>query len=200
MIASNLIPSKGLTKWALSSDIAGVCDFLGWCSPAVVKVKILLERIWEEKLDWDELVSPMLAEVWERWRSELPLLQDYLVPRCYFPGNTKPASLQLHGFCDASESAYAAAVYIRVVNSEEDVQVTIMMAKTKVVPIQRLTIPRLELCGALILARMIHHIAKVLEIDMDKVYTWTDSTIVFGWLHGNPNRFKTFVGNAYRKS
>ena len=70
-----------------------------------------------------------------------------------------------------------------------------MMAKTKVAPIKRLTIPRLELCDALILARMIHHIAKVLEIGMDEVYTWTDSTVVLGWTHGNPNWFKTFVGN-----
>ena len=195
IVAANLIPSRGLTKRALTSDIARVYDILGWCSPAVIKLKILLQRIWEQKLDWDELVSPMLAEVWERWRGELTLLQTHLVPRCYFSGNTEPTCVQLHGFCDASESAYAAAVYIRLVNSDEDVRVTIVMAKTKVAPIKRLTIPRLELCGALILARMIHHVTKVLGIGMDEVYAWTDSTVVLGWLRGNPNRFKTFVGN-----
>ena len=51
------------------------------------------------------------------------------------------------------------------------------------------------MCGTLILARMIHHVAKVLEIAKDKVYTWTNSTVVLGWLHENSNQFKTFVGN-----
>ena len=67
MIAANFIPSRELTKRTLTSDIARVYDILGWCSPTVVKLKILLQRIWDEKLGWDELVSPILAEVWERW-------------------------------------------------------------------------------------------------------------------------------------
>ena len=112
------------------------------------------------------------------------------------PGSTKPGSLQLHGIFNASESAYAAAVYIRVASSEEDVQVTIVMAKTNVAPIKRLTIPCLELCGALILARVMHHVAKMLDIDTNEVYPWTESTVVLGWLCRNPDRFKTFVGNC----
>ena len=92
----------------------------------------------------------MFAEVQEKRRSELPLLQDYLARCCYFPGITKPACLELRGFCDASESAYATVVFVRVANSVKDVGVTIVMAKKKVVPIKCLTIPRLELCVALI--------------------------------------------------
>ena len=136
MIATNL-PSRELTKRTLPSDIVRVYDILGWCSPTVVKLKILLQRIWEEKLEWNELVPPILAEVWERWRSELPLLQDHIVPRCYFPETTRPASLQLHGFSDASESAYAAAVYLRVTSLEEDVRVTLVMALPSSWPLPR---------------------------------------------------------------
>lgn len=66
---------------------------------------------------------------------------------------------------------------------------------TKVAPIKRLTISRLE-CGALILTRMIHHIAKVLEIGTDELYSWMDSTIVLGWLLRNSNRFKSFVSHC----
>ena len=67
MIVTNLIPRGELSKRNLTSDIARVYDILGWCSPTVVKLKILLQRIWEEKLEWDELVPPIIAEVWERW-------------------------------------------------------------------------------------------------------------------------------------
>ncbi len=60
-------------------------------------------------------------------------------------------SIQLHGFSDVSESAYAGVVYLRIVDSFGRVHTTLVISKTKVLPIKRLSIPRLELCGAEIL-------------------------------------------------
>ena len=69
------------------------------------------------------------------------------------------------------------------------------MSKSKVAPIKHLTIPCLELCGAQLLARLIHHVRRVLDIPLSCVHAWTDSTIVLNWLDGSPKRFKTYVGN-----
>ena len=101
----------------------------------------------------------------------------------------------MHGFCDASEDAFAGVVYIQMTDSEDKVHTSLVLAKTKVAPIKRVTITRLELCGAYLLTKILHHVREVLKISSSRVFTWTDSTIVLDWLKGNPRWFKQFVGN-----
>ena len=157
--------------------------------------KILLQRLWEEKVGWDDAVPSAIREAWSKWRVELNLLSERHIPRCYFPKDAKVTSLQLHGFSDASEQAYAGVVYLRTVDSTGGVYTSLVMSKTKVAPIKRLTIPRLELCGAHLLSQILHHCKEVLSLSLRDVFAWTDSTIVLNWLMGNPRRFKTYVGN-----
>ena len=103
--------------------------------------------------------------------------------------------MQLHGFSDASENAYSAVVYFRFEDTARNVHTSLIISKTKVAPIKRLTIPRLELCGAYLLADLLHHVKELFSISMSNMYAWTDSTIVIDLLNGSPRRFKTFVGN-----
>ena len=179
----------------MTSDIAKTYDVLGWFAPSVIYVKILLQRLWEAKIEWDDPVPPDVQSSWERWRTELPALSQKFIARSYFPKDVNATSVQLHGFSDASEQAYAAVVYLRTVDSNGTVHASLVMAKTKVAPIKRLTVPRLELCGANLLASLLHHTQEVLKVPSSQVFAWTDSTVVLGWLSGNPHRFKTFVGN-----
>ena len=132
---------------------------------------------------------------WLKWRSELHVLADHHIPRCYYPRHADVASVQLHGFCDASEAAYAGVVYFRTQGKHDDVYVSFIISKTKVAPIKRLTIPCLELCGAKLLAQLLRHTQRALNIPTEDVFAWTDSTIVLNWLNRNPRRFKTVVGN-----
>ena len=108
---------ENLTKRALVSDIAKTFDVLGWFSPTIITVKILLQRLWEEKVDWDDVVPMSVKEMWLRWRSELQLLSTKYIPRCYFPKDCQISSTEIHGFCDASEHAYAAVVYFRMTDT-----------------------------------------------------------------------------------
>lgn len=184
---------KSWTKRLLTSEVAKTFDVLGWFSPSIIKAKILLQRLWELQVGWDDEVPQEVLSVWHRWRSELPLLADKHLRRCYFPKGVQRVTVELHGFCDASEQAYAAVIYLRTVDAVGDVHVSLVTSKTRVAPLKRLTIPRLELCGADLLAQMLSHVQKVL--DVSQVYAWTDSTVVLGWLGSDPRRFKPYVGN-----
>ena len=125
----------------------------------------------------------------------MKLLSDKHLPRCYFPDAINIVAVEVHGFCDASERAYAGVVYLRMIDSTGDIHISIVTSKTKVAPIKRLTIPRLELCGAHLLAQLLHHVQQVFNLPLSCVYAWTDSIIVVSWLVDNFRRFKTFVGN-----
>ena len=192
---ADLPPLEDVTKRILVSDIAKTFDALGWFSPSIIKVKILLQQLWESKVDWDDPIPTAIRDVWLKWRSELDVLSSKHIPRCYFSKETRIVSTELHGFCDASEQAYAAVVYLRMTDTDGNTQIALVTSKTKVAPIKRLTIPRLELCGAQLLAQLLHHVKQVFNLPLSRVFAWTDSTIVLNWLVGDPRRFKTYVGN-----
>lgn len=195
LTVADLPQVNGMTKRALVSDIAKTFDVLGWYSPTIVKAKILLQLLWSEKIGWDDPVPNTLLEEWLQWRSELHLLSSHDIPRCYYPKEATITFMQLHGFSDASERAYSGVVYLRMEDSNGTVHTSMVMAKTRVAPIKRQTIPRLELCGALVMAQILSQCKDVLKIPIDHIYAWTDSTIVLNWLQGSPRRFKVFVGN-----
>jgi hypothetical protein len=78
----------------LISDIAKTFDVLGWVSPAIIKAKIFLQKLWEEKVDWDDPVPSAINKAWSQWRAELSLLSERHIPRCYFPKDAKIVSVQ----------------------------------------------------------------------------------------------------------
>ena len=107
-----------------------------------------LIRVWEAGIDWVQDLPKHIVEEWLRWRTELKLLSQKHVSRYYFPKDVSIKDLQLHGFCGTSENAFACVVYLRMTDSISKVHLSLVMAKTKVVPMKRLTIPQLELCEA----------------------------------------------------
>ena len=72
---------------------------------------------------------------------------------------------------------------------------SLVMAKSRVAPIKRIFIPRLELCGALLLSQLLFYLMNIFDSPLTHTFAWTDSTIVLNWLQGSPRHFKTFVGN-----
>ena len=156
---------------------------------------MLLQQLWISKTGWDELAPVTIQQIWERWRSEPPVLSKHLVLGCYFPRSMNVACVQLHGFSDTLEGAYAGMVYIWATDLNHDAHLSLVMGRKKVAPIKPLTMPRLELCGTIIVARLLQHVRGILKVPRSNIFTWTDSTVVLSWIQGNPRRFIPFIAN-----
>ena len=129
------------------------------------------------------------------WKQQLHTLNSRQVPRCYYRTDATPITIELHGFSDASERAYSAVVYARSTYVEHPPLVTLVSAKTKVAPPKTLSIPRLVVCGADLLSKLLNNIRHALDLPVECLTAWSDSTIVLSWLDGSPKRYRTFVGN-----
>ncbi|XP_050301535.1 uncharacterized protein LOC126739769 [Anthonomus grandis grandis] len=182
-----------VSKRTILSSIAQVFDPLGLLSPCVIIVKILIQKLWLEKLSWDEALPSNLHNVWLKFRMELYSINDLKIPR--HASCPKALVVELHGFSDASDDAYGGAIYLRTIDSEGTITVRLLCAKSKVSPLKRLTTPRLEICGALVLARLLDKVLRSLNMKINRCVLWTDSTIVIGWLRTSPNMLQTFISS-----
>ena len=196
MSTSLSLPSHyASTKRGIISDIARTFDVLGSIAPTIAQMKIMYQEVWEIKLGWDDVLPDQFVGRHATWRQELPALAERKQPRCYYAKGVSRVTTELHGFCDASTHAYAAVVYVRATYVDHPTTCTLVTAKTRVAPLKPLSIPRLELCGANLLAKLLTSVRRALSVPLTQVYAWSDSTIVLSWLDGHPKRFKTFVGN-----
>ena len=174
-----------VTKRTVLRVTARVYDPLGWISPILIEMKLLFQKLCQSKEDWDEKLSPDMRERYDKWMLELRKVGGIRIPRCYFRENDHtPVSIEINGFSDASSYAYAAVVYLRV-EVESSVKSVLVASKTRVAPLSGQTIPRLELLGAVILARLVKHVVDALSgtLRIDRVMAgWTPLQFSIGLL------------------
>uniref|UniRef100_A0A336LNV2 CSON015327 protein n=1 Tax=Culicoides sonorensis TaxID=179676 RepID=A0A336LNV2_CULSO len=107
--------------------------------------------------------------------------------------------LQLFGFLDASELGHGACIYLACKYQDGNVTSSLVCSKSRVAPIKTQSIPRLELCGALLLAELITSVKNALSSNIEQVHCFTDSKIVLSWLAKEPSAWKTFTANRIAK-
>lgn len=183
------------TKRAVLSVIARIFDPLGFLAPVIFLAKHHMQQIWKANLTWDEPLPKELNNCWQAFVHGLPMLSEVRIPR--FLNTYIQCQVQLCGFCDASERGYAAVVYLRTLSPNNPITVSLLGSKTKMAPMKSSTVPRLELCAALLLARWMSRIKKILEqkVSVVHMFAWTDSQIVLSWLVNPHELFKVFVSN-----
>ncbi|GFY05725.1 DUF1758 domain-containing protein [Trichonephila clavipes] len=181
------------SKRDVLSEIARLYDPLGLIGPIVTKAKIFIQELWKIKLDWSEQLPPDAMEEWMNFYQKLAKVNNFKIPRCILLPAT--IRIEVHGFSDASERAYAAVVYIKCFNESGQSQTRLLCSKSRVAPLKTLTIPRLELSAALLLSRLVKKVVPILQLPINKIWMWTDSTIALAWIKTEPHKLKTFVSN-----
>ena len=184
--------SVATTKRSILSCIAKLYDPLGWLAPVIVRAKIFMQQLWKLQLSWDAELPADELMTWMEISRDLPHIENIRIPRCLIP--VKPTHLVIAGFSDASEKAYSACVYL-VSFTKSNSHVSLLASKTKVAPVKTISLPKLELCGAVLLASLMETVSAALKLKSTSHHAWTDSTIVLSWINSYPTRWKTFVAN-----
>ncbi|GFW35369.1 uncharacterized protein TNCV_2611681 [Trichonephila clavipes] len=160
------------TKRDVLSTIAKIFDPVGLMAPVISKAKVFLQQSLEN-IDNIEIPRRILVAF--------------------------PEVFEIHGFADASERGYGAAVYCKSKNLKSETLVRLITSKSRVAPIKSLTIPRLELCATVLLAKLVKRVVAALQLETAELYLWSDSMIVLAWLRKEPMDLKTFVKNRVAK-
>ncbi|XP_043504537.1 uncharacterized protein LOC122525681 [Polistes fuscatus] len=183
-------PSK-VTKRVILSEISQLFDPLGLLGPVVINAKMMMQRLWQLKSTWDEDVPADIYKIWQEFRQNLHTLEEIRFARNVAGDGEE---MEMHGFCDASERAYGACIYVKTLGKNPTLR--LVCAKSKVAPLKTQSLPRLELCGALILSRLFKATKNALRRnDFCRTIFWADSTVVLHWLNTPPHTLKTYVAH-----
>ncbi|XP_046145647.1 uncharacterized protein LOC123988932 [Osmia bicornis bicornis] len=185
--------SGAVTKRSVLSSIARLFDPLGWLAPITIAAKILMQDLWILKCEWDSALPVEVRDRWLEYCNSLSALPTLSIGR--WLGASCNSEVQIHGFSDASSRAYAAAVYIRINEGDGRFRTSLLSAKSRVAPVKTVSIPNLELCGAVLLIKLLRHVRKLDFLRNLPVFAWSDSQIVLTWLRNHPCHWKTFVAN-----
>lgn len=184
---------QSLTKRILLSDISRVFDPLGFLSPILIKGKIFIQQLWQVKMSWDEPLPINFQLRWKSFYEGLQSVKELTIPRKVII--TSSAKIEMHGFCDASQNAYGACIYLRSQNKGGEWESHLLCSKSRLAPLTPTSIPRLELCGAVLLTELAKKVALSFSYDIKNFRFWTDSMVVIAWIRGFPAQWKTYVAN-----
>ena len=191
-----LLKDKPTTRRGILSVTSSVYDPLGFLASVILPAKKLLQDLCKLKLCWDDPIGEEELTKWKRWLSDLPELSKIRVERCIKPsdfGEVKHALL--HHFADASQIAYGAVSYIRLVSVDGRIHCAFLMGKSRLAHVKTMTIPRLELSAAVVVIQLDKMLREELDITIDDSIFWSDSTSVLQYIRNESRRFHTFVAN-----
>ena len=183
------------TKRSALSQIASIFDPLGLLAPVILNYKLFIQNLWKQKtIGWDTPLTTEDEDKWQILRKNLAPLEQLTITRCIKPAPT--SHIELHGFADASGHAYGACIYL--VSKALDgtlINSSLVVAKSKVGPLEQISMPRMELLAATMLARLMSDTMRSLSLKLEASICWSDSTTVLSWIKTPSSMLKQFCAN-----
>lgn len=176
------------TKRRILSTLSSIFDPLGVAGPYVLLARVIFQELCRQKIDWDDTLPSELLPAWEKWQAVLTQVKDVRLPRLMTTG---PRPYTLHHFADASEKAYGVITYLLGNQGSP----TFVMAKTRLAPLKKTTLPRLELLAAALAAKQDSNLKRELTLELQPSHFYSDSTIVLSYITNKEKRLHTFAAN-----
>ena len=168
-----VLKDKPLTRRGILSTISSIYDPIGMAAPVLLPGKRILQDLCKEKIGGDDDIPEEYRARWEKWRTELPALEQFVLARCVKPADFgTPVKQHIHSFSDASSTGYGQISYMWQVNDKGDIHCAFLMGKSHLAPLKSLTIPRLELTAALVSTKIGTMLNDELELPDEGTY-WT---------------------------
>ena len=164
--------------------VSSIYDPLGIIAPKTIHAKMIFQDECKRRVGWDEQMEERNKGAWQQWLNDLPYLSQLSLPRCYRPKEFGPLeTVQLHHFSDASERAYGCVAYLRLTGQDGTHHVSFVCGRARLAPLKWLTIPRLELCAAVLAANADKQLRSELQWSINKSVFWTNCTVVLHYIN-----------------
>ncbi|GFU11105.1 DUF1758 domain-containing protein [Trichonephila clavipes] len=175
--AETLLEAKELKNQLINIFTKGGMVLHKWCGNNTELIEV------SENYDFsDSSEIKVLGVYWNPKHDcfSFRVVNDININRCIVV--EQPEVIELHGFSDASQSAYRAVVYCKSITSDKKMLAHLIASKSRVAPTKQTTIPRLELCAAVLLAKLVHSVKQALKLNVTNTFLWSDSMIVLSWI------------------
>ena len=193
MSECGVIP-ESFTKRDCVGKVGEVFDLLGKVTPITAGWKLDLAELTRRKLDWDDEVPDDLKALWLQNFGDMKKLNGIRFKRAIVPEDAINLDIETVDFGDASTSLICAAVYARFKLKSGGYSCQLVFSKSKVVPVNT-TMPRAELCAALLNARIGFIVQRSFGKYFKDCTKLTDGQICLNWIHNTRKRLKLFPRN-----
>ncbi|VDP46347.1 unnamed protein product [Heligmosomoides polygyrus] len=185
------------TKRKVLQKVASVHDPFGWVTPVTLVGKMFIQKLWTEKITWDEVLPEDCHEEWitiiKSWTTS-----SIKFPRLFLSKGDSDKKYDIHIFTDASQGAYAAVSYLVEMNGKQPTRTSLLVTKSRLTPTKlTMTIPKLELAAVVIGAKLLHYLREELGIQLHRQFIWTDSKVALSWTQSEKN-LPVFIRNRVR--
>ena len=190
-------PPRTISRRQYYSQVQSLFDPIGLLAPVMLKAKLILRKTWESEckdLKWDDDLPEVLVKEIVDYFIELFDLETLEFPRSIWPAEAVIGKPELICFSDGSTSAFGTVVYVRWLLETGGWWTALVASKSKIAPKNRITIPRLELNGAVLAKRLREFVVEQVDLEFERIYHLVDSSTVLGYLHKQDSKLKPFEG------